>query len=336
MKVLVSILLLLLPILCLGQNDTITLKNKDVLVGEIKSVTKGVLTIETPYSDNDFTIKFNEVIQIFVERKCLVVLTDGVRRFGLVRSDAPNSVVITLEDGSTEKYAISDITVLQEVDEKFFNRFKARIDFGLVFTKANNTTKFTLGSAFDYTGEIWLINSSVDLLNSSQDNAERIERIDAEIEGIRLLPNKWYLLAGVGFLSNTEQALDGRVSLSGGFGRLLINTNKLYLGLSTGYNYNVERFVDGSLDKSSSELFFGTNFSMFDFEDIDLETGIKVFPSLSESNRWRVDYDFNVKYDLPLDFYVKLGFTLNYDNQAAVDGNEYDYIINSGIGWEFN
>lgn len=105
----------------------------------------------------------------------------------------------------------------------------------------------------------------------------------------------------------------------------------MYLGLSTGYNYNVERFVDGSLDKSSSELFFGTNFSMFDFE-----TGIKVFPSLSESKRWRIDYDLNVKYDLPLDFYVKLGFTLNYDNQVAADGNEVDYIINSGIGWEFN
>jgi hypothetical protein len=75
---------------------------------------------------------------------------------------------------------------------------------------------------------------------------------------------------------------------------------------------------------------------MFDFNDFDLNTGIKFYPSLSEKGRIRTDYDLTLKYDLPLDFYVKLGFTLNFDNQPAIEGNDFDYIFTSGFGWEFD
>ena len=65
-------------------------------------------------------------------------------------------------------------------------------------------------------------------------------------------------------------------------------------------------------------------------------TGIDFYSSLSEKKRIRTDYDITLKYDLPLDFYIKLGFTLNYDNQPAIAGNKHDYIFTSGFGWEFN
>jgi hypothetical protein len=42
------------------------------------------------------------------------------------------------------------------------------------------------------------------------------------------------------------------------------------------------------------------------------------------------------KYDIPWDFYVKLGITVNYDNQPAIEGTQYDYILKTGFGWEFN
>jgi hypothetical protein len=150
------------------------------------------------------------------------------------------------------------------------------------------------------------------------------------------LPQKWYLLGDVSFLSNTEQALDGRISPSISVGKFLLSTNKLYFGLSLGLTYNIENYVDATLDKTSSEAFISVFFNMFDFEDIDLETGIKYYPSLSEKGRKRTDYDLNLKYDLPRDFYVKLGFTLNYDNQPAIIGNDIDYIFTSGFGWEID
>jgi hypothetical protein len=42
----------------------------------------------------------------------------------------------------------------------------------------------------------------------------------------------------------------------------------------------------------------------------------------------------DIKYDLPLDFYIRNGLSLNFDNQPAVLGNELDYVWNLGFGWE--
>ena len=39
-----------------SQRDSLILKNKDVIVGEIKSLDKGVLTIETGYSKSDLQL----------------------------------------------------------------------------------------------------------------------------------------------------------------------------------------------------------------------------------------------------------------------------------------
>ena len=39
--------------------DTVTTATGEKIVGEIKSVEKDILTIETPYSDSDFKIKWS-------------------------------------------------------------------------------------------------------------------------------------------------------------------------------------------------------------------------------------------------------------------------------------
>jgi hypothetical protein len=75
----------------------------------------------------------------------------------------------------------------------------------------------------------------------------------------------------------------------------------------------------------------GSTFNMYDFKDFNLNTGLKLYAGLSEKGRIRTDYDITLKYDLPWDFYIKTEFTVNYDNQPAVSGNELDYIFTSGF-----
>ncbi len=319
-----------------AQNDTIHLVNNEFLVGEVKSFDRGVLTIETSYSDKDFKVEFNKVRGLFIQRKCNIILTEGRRRFGNIRTTRPGLVMITQEDGTIEHFKLEEVIALQEIHEKFWNRFTVAIDFGFILTKANNSTQFTIGGKFDYTDEKWLFEGNINLLNSLQDDVDRIERLDAKLQLIRLLKKKYYLLGDVNFLSNTEQALDARISPSIGVGKFLISTNKLYLGINLGFAYTIENYTDASLNKTSSEAVIGLNYNMYDFKDLDLNTGVKFYPSLSEKGRIRTDYDLVLKYDLPLDFYIKLSFTLNFDNQPVVEGSSLDYIFTSGFGWEFN
>ena len=111
--------IIFLPFLGLSQNDTIQFKNKHKLMGEIKSFSKGVLTMETPYSDSDFKIKFNDINSMVIQRKCLVLLTQGRRRFGNISTNEEGLVVITLEDGTKEKYKFEEIVGLDEIEENF-------------------------------------------------------------------------------------------------------------------------------------------------------------------------------------------------------------------------
>ncbi|MEP0714217.1 MAG: hypothetical protein ABJC55_20040, partial [Algoriphagus sp.] len=48
----------------LAQTDSLLLSNGNLIVGEIKSMDKGVLTIETDYSDSDFKITWGEIKKI--------------------------------------------------------------------------------------------------------------------------------------------------------------------------------------------------------------------------------------------------------------------------------
>ena len=81
--------------------------------------------------------------------------------------------------------------------------------------------------------------------------------------------------------------------------------------------------------------YFGTEVKFFDIKDLDFFTKAIAYPSFTENGRWRLDLNFHVKYDLPLDFYVKLDCTMNYDNQPAEEASEADYVVQLGLGWSW-
>mgnify|MGYP003114230412 CR=1 FL=1 len=319
-----------------SQNDTIVLKNGNVLFGEIKKLRSGILTMETPYSDSDFTIDFSDVTEIKVQKSCFIILTQGRRRTGFILPSVPSKFSFKSETHGIEVFNLYQLIFLDEISESFWNRFNGNIDLSYNLTKANNSSQFTIGGGLDYRGAKWISSLNITALDSKQDNAEEIQRTDINAEIQRILPKNWYLLGNLSHLSNTEQALEGRYAIRSGLGRYLVLSNKLSWGLNAGLNYNIENFSDGTLSKESTELYLGTQFLMFDFEDLDLNTNINLFPSLSEKGRWRIDYSLDIKYDLPWDFYIRTGLQFNYDNQAALTGSDFDYIFTTGFGWKFD
>ena len=336
MRVAIFIGLLFVSVGLKAQNDTIRVKNGNVLFGEIKKLRSGVLTMKTSYSDSDFTVDFSEVVEISVEKKCFVILTGGRRRMGHIRSQKPNEFTFTESEGETAVYKMKELVVLDELDDRFWKRISGTIDVSYNLTKANNSSQLTIGGSLSYRGAKWVSAANITALNAHQDNVDDISRTDITGDIQRVLPRKWYLLGNLSFLSNTEQALKSRYSPRIGGGRYLALTNQLAWGISIGLNFNFENFSDLTPNRKSTELYLGSNFNMFDFKDWSLNTNINVFPSLSESGRWRVDYNLDIKWDLPYDFYIKTTLQFNYDNEAAAEGSNFDYVWTTGVGWEFN
>ena len=64
MKYFIIPLLLLTSLYASSKNDSLVFKNGNIMVGEIKSMDRGVFQIETDYSDSDFKIEWDKIYAI--------------------------------------------------------------------------------------------------------------------------------------------------------------------------------------------------------------------------------------------------------------------------------
>lgn len=318
-----------------AQHDSLILKNGDVIVGEIKSLDKGVLTIETDYSKKDFTIEWSGIKEIYSKTNFLMILSDGQRLNGSIQSSTGSDTAkITLAEGIVTEVPVNDIVFLKGLKSDFFSRLKATIDMGLSFTKANNLQQLTINSSAGYMADKWQFDAYYDIMRSAQDSVQTTKRTDGAVSFKYFLQRDWFASASVNFLSNTEQALKLRTTGKLGAGKFIRHTNQTYFAVGAGLSFNNESFTNNTAGRNSLEAFTGSELNLFDIGDLNLLSSLWVYPSLTEKGRWRTDFGIDVKYDLPLDFYIKMGLTLNYDNKPAIAGNTMDYVLAFTIGWE--
>lgn len=336
MKILTLLTLSLLFILQLSsaQIDSVRFTNGQLLVGEIKSMEKGVLVIETDYSDSDFEAEWKKVIWIRTQSNFMVDLEAGEEYFSNIYSINDSLCKVITPMGLDEVFSPSDIVYLKPYDDKFKDRFSAFIDLSYEMTKAKNLKRFTTRSGLGYQAEKWNSNFTISSLMTSQDDAENIRRTESELN-TRYVMKNWYSIVTFSTLSNSEQQLNLRFNTQLGMARYLHRTNKTYWGIVLGANRNVEKYYDSSSDRQTWEGYFTMELNLYDIEDFTLLFSSSIYGGITEQGRWRSDTKLDIKYDLPLDFYIKFGATLNYDNHPIEGVSTTDYIIQTGFGWEW-
>jgi hypothetical protein len=152
----ISLFISLLQQKAFAQKDSLILKNKDVIVGEIKSLNKSVLTIETDYSENDFAIEWSGVKEIYSKGQFIITLTNGYRTSGIIKSiPGSDNAVITESDKNTIQVKLDEIVFIKELEKTFWSRAKAAIDVGVTLTKENNMRQLSVRSNLGYLAEKW-------------------------------------------------------------------------------------------------------------------------------------------------------------------------------------
>ena len=320
----------------LKAQDTLWLPYGNYMTGEIKSMTEGVLKIETAYSDKDFEVEWINIDSISTTTRFLVTLSGNQRHTGKIRSTGPGGrAEIRKLIGSNIPTNLLRIVALESLESDFWGRVEASIDLGLNITKANNLMQFNSNTILGYKADRWSLRGTFTALSSQQSNTADIERTDYGITFTYYPQRKWYTYSNLTWFSNTEQALKLRFSARLGIGRALIQNNKAKWGLVAGAAPLRETFTNNTPERNSTEIFLGTDWNLFDTGDLKFNGSVFAYPSLTERERFRTDITFNIKYDLPLDFYIKTSATLNYDNKA-VEGAQTDYVWTFGIGWELD
>ena len=295
-----------------AQNDTLILKNGDHIVGDLKSMDRGVLTIEPVYSDSDFKITWEDIKDVTAKQRYLITLSDGQRINGTFRTEGEGKIFIDNEDGEDLTVDQNDIVNINSIDNSFLSRLSANIDFGLSLTKANNQRQLNGNLRMGYLADRWSAELYYNTLITTQDNVADIQRNDAGLGYRYFLPSDWNLGIDLDFLSNTEQSLDLRTSGKLGLGNFIKRTNSLYWNVTGGVALTRETYSsvfnpeEGTTttapSRESVEGFIGTELNMYDIGDLNLLTTLVVYPTIVndasvESGRVRTDVSW---------FYFKL------------------------------
>jgi len=335
-KYLFFLFILTTTITVFSQSDSLVLKNGDVIIGDLKEMSRAVAIIETDYSKSDFQIEWDGIKEIYTEQSYLITISDGERFNGKIQSVSDKNVKVLLDDGATEQIPFMDIVYIKAIDEGFWNKIAAYIDIGLDMTKANDQVTLSTRSGIEYLAPRWSTGLTFNTNITQQTEGPNTNRTDGALGFNYYLPKDFYIPVSVNYLHSTEQNLDARWTISAGAGYYFFQTNTFYWGVDLGAAYNNELYIPDSIpDNKSMEGFVGTTLNLFDIGDFSLMTSARVYPSFTEKGRWRSDFSLDTKYDLPYEFYIKVGFSLNYDNQPVAGGSDSDYTLHTGIGWSW-
>lgn len=322
----------------LNAQDTLLMKNGNVMVGELKEMNNGIVTMKTDYSDSDFKIKWKRIRIIDTDTEFLISVHPGKRYDGALKTVNFDSIAIIESNRIKHTAYIKDIVFFRQVNSDFLSNFNGELSLGLNFTKAQRASEFSIRSQLGYKAQHWEISGNYDDIRSTRKGHRPVERMEASLNYQYFLKSNWFATTEISLFSNTEQNISLRTLAKAGLGKFIIQDDKLSWSAEGGITYNNENFKAMATEdfKNSSELFLGTTLNIFDFKDFKFLSKAMVYPNLTESKRYRLDYSFDLKYKLPLDFFIKLNYTLNYDSKPIVNSSTTDYVFQTTVGWDFN
>ena len=316
-----------------AQADVVTTTTGERLVGEIIRVEKDVLTLSTGYSDSDFKIEWDKVASLESDRQFLVETFAGMRLTGPMKIDPATKASVKVGDVTVP---LGEVSVLQPLERSFWARFDTGLDFGYSMTQANSATQLTLGGNLLYRDKQVIDTVLVNVFKSTQSNAPDTQRWDLGNDFRYLLGERWYANTTQDFLNSDEQGLDLRTTIGGGGGRYILRSASQHLALGGGLAWTNENYTDPLVPtKDSGEAYIGAEFMTEKLKVTDLVTRFTYYPSLTIDDRYRINYKFDLDFNLPGDWYFRIGLFENFDSLPPPGLSRNDYGWSNAFGFKF-
>ena len=331
------LIVFLCSIFCFGQSDSVRISNGDHMVGEILKMDKGVLFLDADYGDSEFKINWDEVKSLRTNRSFLILLSNGNRiHFDSIHYEKVDHSFILKNE---HNYILGDsieIVFLRPVEEKFVSRFDATISAGYNYTKSTSLKQLSISATSTYNSKYWSGESEFSYVLNSQHQVDDTHRIDLDTKFSYHLDKNYFLFYGLKFLSVSEMNLNLRITNKVGIGRYFIRNNSMYFAGGLGVVWNNENYnLEEKFSRNSGEFLANVELNYFNIDNLTLLARLNSYPSFTEKSRFRLDLNLDAKYDLPLDFFIKLSYKYNYDSKPLETTLKDDYILQTSIGWEF-
>ena len=321
--------------------DLVIMKNGDRLTGEVKKLESGILYFKVPYVADSIQLDWLQVESVKAANTYQVVLKDGSHLAGTVTKvptkGAPGMDFDIQTEGRTERVAGNDVIIIERMKRNFWRQLVGSIDFGSDFTSGNSQTSVTSDVNLSYSATKWTAGTSFTSSFSGQSGGSQTNLLELQTIGERFMGRNSSLLGLVDFLHSSQQDLQLRSTLGGGYSKYVFRTNRNLFRWILGAAYAHETFVSSAARPSDQnvEALVGSQYQLLQFNRYNLQSELLVYPGLSDAGRVRATAKATLNVKLPNNFYTNLQFWENYDSSPPINAKKSELGISSGIGWTF-
>jgi hypothetical protein len=321
-----------------SKRDTVYLYNGQVLIGEIRGLNGGSLSID----DADLKviqIKLNKIKSVQSGGQFRIVTISKQEYYGMIKASPKEGYVrIDLRDGSPfVEIPIDNINMMLSIENSFFKSLNGNISLGFSYTKSSGIGQLNLNSNISYVKKLFESALSVSAIGSLDSSKFSRDNENVDLFSIYNITTSWFVAASLGYQRNLELSLARRYQqMIGGGNKLLVGKHYQVLGL-TGLAFNEEKSTSGELSGLLMEIPVSFRFNLYSFShpNIQISVSQSTYFSLSQKGRIRLAGTSNIYYELVRNFYLNVGPYSNFDNQPPnASGNTFDIGVTFGISYK--
>jgi hypothetical protein len=313
------------------------LRNGDRLSGDILSLEFGILSLSTD-NMSTLSIEWPAVRSVTSKFEFAIERRDGSKYHGVITTSDDGADLIVQSAEGTIRFPMGEVERISRFSPEFWDRINGALAVGFSYTKSSAIQVGSVNFNANYRSTT-LDGSLAFSANSTRDSSGTTTTralLTSQVQFLRQSRNFWGLLGSL----ERDQALgiDARLLAGAGLGRRFVQSQFTELTGIAGIVGTEEWVVGESTPKASVEAVLGGSWQVFRFIDpkTRLDLGLYIFPSLTESGRYRSTGNLSLTHKFPHDLTLGLTGYLSYDNQPPEPTAEKsDYGMTLNVGWSF-
>jgi hypothetical protein len=316
------------------KTDVVILKNGDKITGEVKGLQARILQFDTD-AMGTIAIEWRYIDQIISTESQSVETTDGRLILGrLTSEDQGDSIGVQTEDKMIT-LDTEEVFAVWPVKSTFWERSDFDISLGFDYQKSTGIADLSLMASWQHRRFDRLTEANLSTDITQQEGSDDQSRHEFSFSHQYIRPNRQFNAWLGSAESNESLDLDYRVYAGGVYGKYVLRKSDHWLSLSAGLVANEEKYSDTN-GNTSLEGVLNAQFDLYRYADPErsLQTRLTLFPSLTESGRWRSDFTTTFKLELVNNLYWTMQLYYQGDSNPPPEAvNSTDYGITTGIGW---
>jgi len=314
--------------------DEVILVNGDRLSGRIVSITDGILTLETSYSE-PVKLKFEAVDRMSSSEPVEIHLSDGEILKGKITGEVHRKIAVKAGVNREQvTVGFDSITALNPPPQKPVT-WKGDITLGGNWQDGNSDTlSISAGGLATRRTEKDRFRINV-LYNQAKNDGQRTaENTYGQLKYDYFLNPKWYLYLNVDMLSDQFKDINLRTTIGPGAGYQVWEEEGRTLSLEAGVSYTSENRDIGE-DKDWVTARLGVDFLYRLFDSIVFTDQFVIYPNLDEVGEYTLRNDAALVTDIWAGWALRLNNIWERNSDPGSDLKKDDFTWIAGLQYSF-